>query len=300
MQRAMALKCRLGGRSFARRILLVTLFSTLATPWAIAAESDSDRLAKLEAAAKTLQQENADLKREVSQFKGHSQQTSSTAAASAIDSKSYVEATKTEKKPIYVTPAGPELKLTLGGYVQTNFESGDVSAFEGRFPGGSNEIKDRFRLHRARINLTGEFAENFDFKIEGDFQQGDGLSGGRTGFSATDIFINWHEFPEANVKAGQWKAPFGLETLTSATQLLTIERSLATGAITPQRQIGVQIGGKPFANLWPEQKNLLTYYAGIFNGKAGTRSPTTMTTSCMSAGLSFSRGKASCSAKIPV
>ncbi|MEY2541089.1 MAG: phosphate-selective porin OprO and OprP, partial [Verrucomicrobiota bacterium] len=34
----------------------------------------------------------------------------------------------------------------------------------------------------------------------------------------------------------------------------------------PERQIGVQIWGKPLANLWPEQKDLLTYYAGIFNG----------------------------------
>jgi hypothetical protein len=27
---------------------------------------------------------------------------------------------------------GPELKLVLGGYIQANFEDGDVSAFEGR------------------------------------------------------------------------------------------------------------------------------------------------------------------------
>ena len=246
--------------------MLITLFAAFSIPLSIAAESESDRLAKLEAAVKTLQKENADLKREVSELKGRSPRPTSTTAPSAVDSKSYVEPTETEKKPIYVTPEGPELKLTLGGYIQGNFESGDVSAFEGRFPGGPNEVKDRFRLRRARIHLIGDFAENFDFKIEGDFQQADGISGGRTGFSATDIFINWHQFPEANVKVGQWKAPFGLEQLTSATQLLSIERSLATGAITPQRQIGVQIWGKPFATLWPEQKNLLTYYAGIFNG----------------------------------
>ena len=35
---------------------------------------------------------------------------------------------------------------------------------------------DRFRLRRARINLTGDFAEHFDFKIEGDFGQSDGLA----------------------------------------------------------------------------------------------------------------------------
>ena len=58
-----------------------------------------------------------------------------------------------------------------------NFEDGAVSAFEGRFPDGPNQVKDRFRLRRARVNLVGDFAEKFDFKVEGDFEQGDGLSG---------------------------------------------------------------------------------------------------------------------------
>src|SRR2546423_742470 len=92
------------------------------------------------------------------------------------------------------------------------------------------------------------------------------LNSNRTAFSATDIFVNWHQFPEAQVKVGQWKAPFGLEQLTPDPSLIIIERSLPTGAITPDRQIGAQLWGKPFANIWPDQKDLLTYYAGIFNG----------------------------------
>src|SRR5438132_7527819 len=65
---------------------------------------------------------------------------------------------------------------------------------------------------------------------------------------------------------GQWKAPFGLEQLTPDTTLYTIERTLPTGAITPERQIGVQLWGKPLAIIWPDRADLLTYYAGIFNG----------------------------------
>ncbi|PYI43561.1 MAG: hypothetical protein DMF12_03305, partial [Verrucomicrobia bacterium] len=105
-----------------------------------------------------------------------------------------------------------------------NFEDGDVSAFEGRF--GQTALKDRFRLRRARINLTGDFAEQFDFKLEGDFENSDGLNANRTAFEATDIFINWHQFPWAQVKMGQWKAPFGLEQITPETTLYTIERTL--------------------------------------------------------------------------
>jgi phosphate-selective porin OprO/OprP len=169
-----------------------------------------------------------------------------------------------EKPPVFVVPRASELKLVLGGYIQINFEDGDVSAFEGSF--GLRALKDRFRLRRTRVNLTGDFAEQFDFKVEGDFGQGDGLNSNRLAFSATDIFVNWHQFPEAQVKVGQWKAPFGLEQLTPDPSLIIIERSLPTGAITPDRQIGAQLWGKPFTNIWPDEKDLLTYYAGIFNG----------------------------------
>ncbi|MFZ3377079.1 MAG: porin [Chthoniobacterales bacterium] len=232
--------------------------------------SESERLQKLERAVEQLQKRNAELEQEVSGLKKQSALATEVGARMKTkimsDGKSYVEkaVVEEEKLPIYVQQRGPELKLVLGGYIQVNFEDGDVSAFEGRF--GMTALKDRFRLRRARINLTGDFAENFDFKIEGDFENSDGISSGRTAFEATDIFVNWHQFPEAQIKVGQWKAPFGLEQLTPDQYLIIIERSLPTGAITPERQIGVQVWGKPFTNVWPDEKDLLTYYAGIFNG----------------------------------
>src|SRR6266480_782746 len=232
--------------------------------------SESERLQKLERAVEQLQKRNADLEQEVSSLKKQAASTAEVAAKMktkvTYDGKTYVEkaVVEEEKLPVYVQQRGSEIKLVLGGFIQANFEDGDVSAFEGRF--GQTALKDRFRLRRARINLTGDFAEQFDFKIEGDFEQSDGLNSSRTAFEATDIFANWHQFPEAQIKVGQWKAPFGLEQTTPDTTLYIIERSLPTGAITPERQIGVQLWGKPFTNVWPEEKDLLTYYAGIFNG----------------------------------
>jgi phosphate-selective porin len=213
-----------------------------------------------------LQKRNAELEAEVQSLK----QTAAvpegkTKTKVTYDGKTYVEKSIVEeKKPIYVQQRGPELKLVLGGFVQVNIEGGDAFAFNGNF--GQTQINDRFRLRRARINLTGDYAEQFDFKLEGDFGQNDGTSGNRTAFSATDIWVNYHEFPAAQVKIGQYKAPFGLEQLTPDYSLFTIERTLPTGAITPDRQIGVQLWGKPLTSIWPEQTDLLTYYAGIFNG----------------------------------
>jgi len=231
-------------------------------------QSEAERLKNLEDAVRQLQQRNADLEREVKQLK--SRNSPFAPVLSGPDEKATAgnnnKAVFTVPPPLLVDvhPGASELKLTLGGYVQLNFEDGDVSAFEGRF--GQTALKDRFRLRRARINLTGDFAENFDFKVEGDFENSDGLSSSRTAFEATDIFINWHQFAEANIKVGQWKAPFGLEQLTPDPYLIIIERSLPTGAVTPERQIGVQLWGQPFASVWPDEKDLLTYYAGIFNG----------------------------------
>ncbi len=251
-------------------------------------QSEAARLNKLERTVEQLQKRNAELEQEVSDLKKRSPFAPEFGAEAKTkvtsEGKAYVEksVTSEEKKPVYVVPGGPEYKLTLGGFIQANFEDGDVSAFEGRF--GLSALKDRFRLRRARINLTGDFAEQFDFKIEGDFEQSDAAitalksvdlktgktttvsNSTRTEFSGTDIFVNWHAIPEANIKVGQWKAPFGLEQLTPDTKLFTIERSLPTGALTPERQIGVQLWGKPLTNVWPEEKELVTYYAGIFNG----------------------------------
>jgi phosphate-selective porin len=249
---------------------LAVIISLAAQPLRAQTSSESERLQKLERAVEQLQKRNADLEQEVSSLK---KQAASTAEVGAkmktkvtYDGKTYVEkAVVEEKPPVYVQQRGPELKLVLGGFIQTNFEDGDVSAFEGRF--GETALKDRFRLRRARIGMTGDFAEQFDFKIEGDFEQNDGTSpSNRVDFSGTDIWLNWHQFPAAQIKLGQYKAPFGLEQLTPDTALYFAERSLPTGAITPDRQIGVQLWGKPFTNVWPEQKDLLTYYAGIFNG----------------------------------
>jgi phosphate-selective porin OprO and OprP len=251
------------------RTVFVICLLLLATvgPLAAASASESDRLEKLERAVEQLQKRNAELEAEVSNLK--SKPASNPADAKfktkiMQDGKTYVEKVVDEKLPIYVQQRGPEIKLVLGGFVQINFEDSDAFAFNGNF--GQSAIKDRFRLRRARVNLTGDYAEQFDFKVEGDFGQNDGTNNNRTAFSGTDIWLNWHQFPAAQIKAGQYKAPFGLDQLTPDTSLYTIERTLPTGAITPDRQIGVELWGKPFTNLWPKQKDLLTYYAGIFNG----------------------------------
>jgi phosphate-selective porin len=230
------------------------------------AQADADRLRKLEEAVRQLQQENVDLKREVNQLK------STPPAASPPGTNWLADVMKPDKRSPFVLPLGKELKLKLGGFIQGQGEFGDPGSFEGNFSDnviGTSRVplNDRFRLRRARINVSGEVLEDFDFKLEGEFQNADGISGGRTGFSGTDLFLNWHRFPEAQIKFGQWKAPFGLEQLTSDTALFTAERSLVTTALTPERQVGAAIWGKPLVNIVPKNlTDVIEYSFGIYNG----------------------------------
>ena len=151
-----------------------------------------------------------------------------------------------------VKPAGKEPTLTVGGLLQVQAEFGDRG--DARF-GTDN---DRFYLRRARINATGKFLEEFDFRIEGEFA---GTLANTSGLRAqlTDAFITWNRYPEANIRVGQFKTPFGFEQLFSDPRLITIERSLVNDRLTQSRQLGAQVGGDLF-------EKRLTYSAGVFNG----------------------------------
>ena len=107
-------------------------------------------------------------------------------------------------------------------------------------------MKDRFRLRRARINLTGDFAENFDFKVEGDFgaERWPSILTAPA-FQAQTSSSTGINVPEAQIKDRAMEAPFGLEQLTPDPSLYHNRDAVCLpGAITPERQIGAQRLGK--------------------------------------------------------
>lgn len=151
-----------------------------------------------------------------------------------------------------VKPAGKEATLAVGGLLQVQAEFGDRG--DSRF-GTDN---DRFYLRRARINFTGKFLEEFDFRLEGEFA---GTLADTSSLRAqlTDGFITWNRHAEANIRVGQFKTPFGYEQLVSDPRLILIERSLVNDRLTQGRQLGMQVGG----DLLDKR---LAYAAGVFNG----------------------------------
>jgi phosphate-selective porin OprO and OprP len=168
-----------------------------------------------------------------------------------------------------VQGAAGEATLTVGGLLQVQFESGDRG--DSRFPNGN----DRFLLRRARLNATGTFKEDFDFRLELDLA---GSLASASGLRAqlTDGYVNWNHYRFANVRAGQFKTPFGFEQLYGDPRLLTIERSLVNDRLTLGRQLGAQVGG----DLLDKR---VSYAAGAFNG-SGVNTSANDNDSLLSAG----------------
>ncbi len=151
------------------------------------------------------------------------------------------------------TPDTAKPTLVIGGLIQGQFEDGDRG--DSRFPATGT---DRFLIRRARLNATGTFPEDFDYRLE--FDLANSLSA-VTGLRAqlTDGYVNWNHFSFANVRAGQFKTPFGFEQLYADPKLITAERSLVNDRLTLNRQLGVQLWGN-----FLDQR--LTYAVGTFNG----------------------------------
>lgn len=199
--------------------LAVMLLAAVAVvPSARAEPSVEERLRALEQQVQRLAQENADLRREL--------------GAKPAD----------VPPPVTVRPAGKATRLAVGGMLQGQAEFGGQP--DARWSGSTGN--DRFFFRRARLHVTGELAEHFDFKAELDLQ-GNTLAGG-TGHNAraNEVYVNWRRFPAANLRFGQLKPAFGGEQLRSDAKMLTIERSLANDRLTDGRQLAAAVLGELF------------------------------------------------------
>ena len=140
-----------------------------------------------------------------------------------------------------VRSADGAFQLRLRGYMQSD------SRF---FLNDRQDASDAFLLRRVRPILEGTLFRQFDFRVMPDF------AGGTT--SLQDAYIEARFHPLFRIRTGKFKAPVGLERLTSASELLFIERALPT-ALVPNRDVGVAVHGD-----W--KTGTVTYMGGVFNG----------------------------------
>ena len=145
-------------------------------------------------------------------------------------------------------PIPPQIQIddfTVGisFYVQPQFAWQD--------PDGADS-EGSFRVRRARFALRGDGYDRFSYLIQID------MAGAST--RLVDGWIGTELHPLLAVAAGQAKAPFGRQQLTSDTGLQFIDRGILDPRFNPARQPGAWVSGEAAGGL-------LTYTAGIFNGE---------------------------------
>jgi phosphate-selective porin len=129
--------------------------------------------------------------------------------------------------------------LKVNGYIQASYTM-------------DKDKVNNFQVKRARGKLSGNANENIKYSLLFDFIDDN------KGSNLADAYIDVNYLPQANVRMGQFKTPFSMEYLASATEWDTIELAQVVSKLAPKRDIGIQIGG--------EVSPLLEYAVGVFNG----------------------------------
>jgi phosphate-selective porin OprO/OprP len=161
------------------------------------------------------------------------------------------QATERAKTTPAVTAGGQGYSLrSSDGSFQVRFRGYLQS--DGRFVGDSDTTSgpSTFVMRRVRPVLEATAFKIFDFKVMPDF------GGGQTVLQdayADARFASWFR-----IRAGKYKAPFGLSRLQAATEMTFIERGTPT-LIAPNRDLGVMAFGETLGDR-------LSYQFGVFNG----------------------------------
>ncbi len=154
-------------------------------------------------------------------------------------------------------------KIKVSGYVQARY-----TAYDNQIDKADTKFIDNFNVRRARLKVTGKPTDKSSATVQ--FDAGQGFAGDKVNsVSIKDAFLNYYfgGAPELgiNLEVGQFKWPFGYETIQSSSVRETPERSLLIGRFFPgERDKGIKFFS-PIANA-------TTWQIGLFNG-SGTSYP---------------------------
>jgi len=119
------------------------------------------------------------------------------------------------------------VEITPRGRVQLDYGAHDDDA--------AAPINDGFLVRRARLGADAKFDADWSFEIGYDFVDAyDGKF--RDGFK--DVVLKYEGWKPADLFVGQFKVPFGLESLVSSRYLAFVEPSLPVDAFTLSRRLG--------------------------------------------------------------
>jgi phosphate-selective porin len=155
------------------------------------------------------------------------------------------EAATEPSTPWFVMDAGPSFRF--GEAVRL-----DVITLLDADVRESNELDiegGTFEMGHTRLGVEGRLFDAVGFEIEADLRDDDQ--------HWRDVFVELRQWRAVRIRGGRFKLPFGAERMTSIRELPLIYRSLATEALTPARDTGVEAYGRLLGDV-------LAYRGGVF------------------------------------
>lgn len=231
------------------------LVSSLVVNPALAASDDAvaSQLKAMQAQLQSMQREVNRLQSELSETK----------AQAKVSQKVTDEIKAAKAKPendvrITMSPA-PKFETADGAY---SFKVGGFGQIDaGMFSDDRRDRPDGTNVRRARLNVSGTVARDFNYKLENDFA-------GNVS-AITDAYVEYVGMKPFSVMVGQFKEPFGLETLTSDLFTSFNERA-STVVFSPDRKIGLAVS----ANGSTDQIGAWTASVGGFGSGTSSTSST--------------------------
>ena len=130
----------------------------------------------------------------------------------------------------------------------------------------AEEMSHGFQLRRARLLFQGNvFGKNNGYKFELAVSPRDiGLksSGTISKSPLLDWYFHFSHHRDLTVRIGQYKVPYSRQRVVSSGNLQFVDRSIANGEFTVDRDVGLDLRSKNLFGL-----NRFRYYAGIYMGE---------------------------------
>ncbi|MPZ18680.1 MAG: hypothetical protein GEV06_12310 [Luteitalea sp.] len=139
-------------------------------------------------------------------------------------------------------------QIRLGRFRLSGYGQFDAQMLE---DAETQEAPDQFSIRRARLIFAGDLIQRVGIVLQADLADQRAMR---------DAYVTFKHVPHAQVRIGQFVAPFSIERLTSTSRLEAIDRTDIGRRLSPSRDFGVMVtNGEPF---W----GWLTYGAAIVNG----------------------------------
>jgi phosphate-selective porin OprO and OprP len=123
--------------------------------------------------------------------------------------------------------------------------------------------RQRLQLRRARVLLGGYPSDDVELRVELGFSPADlDLDEQRRATPLLDAYVDFNYLRDASVRVGQYKLPYSRQRAISSGDLQLVERSLANGEFSLDRDLGVALFSEDLAGL-----DRLQYSVGVYQGE---------------------------------